>query len=456
MTTALTETEGSGESISPFWGWRGNRRPDPKFGQVFAGLGGFSVGWGVVIFAGDRYGNDQRLLGAFMCLAAVVAAIAAAKFIGDPFRAACAGLIIPTIYGFWGMLIFGEKGSDVDDMKLLFLLASLSYVGVYLAKPLRGRGVFLVLALIGIWMLGVIQVGDSAFSNLSSRSTVSEQTTASRKVAPAGQAVRIGGLVGGATAGTDYCNDPDYADLFPEECDPNYSGDDYTYDYSDDTGSSDDFSDVTSSNPFSAIGSAGSRFGNDVSWLTLIVGLGYLAIGFGLDRKRRTGFATPFIGTALFLVPLGAVLTSYDFTSLEDTSTARIGAQMLIAGAVLCAVGAMSVVTRRATTWLGAALAFSGASTWIIDAIRPESANEGGGTALLLGAIMIAVGFIGALLMKEGAEQPTNDGPDLQPAMVAASVSTTEILVTEVSATEQASDDSAATEPDAPSGDETN
>ena len=69
---------------------------------------------------------------------------------------------------------------------------------------------------------------------------------------------------------------------------------------------------------------------------------------------------------------------------------------------------------------------------------------------------MIAIGFIGALLMKEGAEQPTNDGPDLQPAMVAASVSTTEILVTEVSATEQASDDSAATEPDAPSGDETN
>lgn len=463
MTATLTESGGSGESVSPFWGWRGNRRPEPKFGQVFAGLGGFLVGFAVVIYAGEQFGKDRKLLGALMCAAAVVAAVFGAAFKKDPFRAACAGIIIPTVYGAWGMLIFSQDNTDVDDMKIVFLMASLTYLGLYLAPSLRGRAVFLVFALIGTWMLGVIQVGDNAFSGASGRSSRSAQHALSATPGPAGQSARMAKITGSSSSVPDYCTDSSYAEMYPEECDPTYtdstsdssyvddSGDptysdgsddssgvdssddsyDYSdpsdssndvYDYSDDSnsgsGSNDVFSNVTPSDPFSAFGSAASRFGNDVSWLTLLFGLAYLGAGFGLDRKRRTGFATPFIGTALFLVPLGAVLTSYDFSSLNDVSTARIGIQTLIAGSLLALVGASSVVTRRATTWLGAWVATGGLTTWIMDAIRPETANGNATTILIIGAIMIGAGFAGSILLKEGPEEPSKDGPDLQPALV--------------------------------------
>ncbi|MGB2758156.1 MAG: hypothetical protein WBD02_10915 [Acidimicrobiia bacterium] len=448
----MTEPNAPTEAVSPYWGWRGNRRPDPRFGPILNGFGGLAVGVGAVTFAGDQFGHDRKYLGAAMCFAALVAAVIGAKFLRDPFRAACAGLVVPTVYGGWAMLLFSADDTGVTEIKMTFLFASLTYFAIYFAPPLRGRGIFLAIALLGIWMLGVVQVGDNAFSKRSVGRVTQGSTV--RDHGPAGQAAKVGGLPDRRVPAV-ACDDPSYAETFPEECggsvtsssSPSYdpcdrasyadaypeecggsvtSSSSPSYDPCDRASYADAFPEVcggssggsgnlniTSSDPFDAVGRAGSDFGNNVSWLTLIFGGVYLLMGVMLDRKRRTGFATPFFGTALLLFPLGAALTSFDFDSRSGGSAARFGAQWIAAGVILCAVGAKSVVTRRATTWIGGFAAAVGSATWISDLIRPKTTNGAALTALIIGGVLMLIGFAGSILLKEGSEGPSPDGPDL-------------------------------------------
>ncbi len=467
--------------VSSFWGWRGSRRPDPKFSLAFAGLGGFAISVGIQIFASDQFGQDRKWLAVLISFAALAASFIGMKMLPDPFRAAAMGGSIIPVFMSWGYTFFLQDDADLDDLKIVLLLSIATYLFLYIAPQIRGRGAFLAAALVFIWIFGVIQVGDNAFGPLSSRTRTTFSNPSSSLYGPAAQSMRLGSA---PQAESDFCTTEFFSESYVEQyCnedgtfkddlfttdqnggtgsdssddsspytydDPqdssDFNSDDFgsdstdPYDYSDDSSdfsdNSDDiyrssFDDDSSMDPFTEVIGAGRDFGNNVSWMTLILGSLYVGLGAIFDRKARAGLATPFVGTGIVLFPLGATLTSFDFgarSSGDVTSAARLGVQWLIAGAILCAVGASSPITRRFSTWLGGIVATIGLSTWIIDLIRPDSSNQESLTSLLIGAVLVAIGFAGGMLLKEGNDGPSSDGVDLVPAGLGGGTGT---LVTE-------------------------
>ncbi len=424
MNESVDLSKASGEPVSPFWGWRGSRRPDPKFGQLLAGLGGFIIGYAGVMYFANHLAEDQHVLAALLCFLIAAAGVAIAVFLPDPFRSAGIGASIGPVWGGWFLLFMAADDAGVGSLKAAMGLAALTYLGLYLAPKLRGRGVFLAAVLVLVWQFGVVQLADNAFGALESSTSrfdaaSSSQTLDQRVGIPvvAELASYTTGSGGFDDEDTDICANEYLSEEFVEE----FCSEDGNYTY----GSDEDLYPLveeefrSSSNPFSEIARVGTDFGNDTSWFTLILGAGYLGAGTLLDRKRRTGIATPFIGTALVLFPLGASATSFDFTALAmdgaEPSAARFGAQWLIAGLILCLVGSTSIVTRRVTAWLGALIATGGLAIWIADIIRPDSFDQGVVTAILIGAVLIGLGFIGSMLLKEGPDTPSQDGPDLAP-----------------------------------------
>lgn len=115
--------------------------------------------------------------------------------------------------------------------------------------------------------------------------------------------------------------------------------------------------------------------------VSLVFGAGYLVGAFALDRSGLGGTATAFLGVGIAATSLGVVLAGV------GRDPAVVGGLLLTAGLLLAFIGA--VLTRRLSTWLGAAAATIGAALLLA---RPfEDSAEGAAIAVLAGVGVVVV-----------------------------------------------------------------
>ncbi len=122
---------------------------------------------------------------------------------------------------------------------------------------------------------------------------------------------------------------------------------------------------------------SGTSTATSASWMSLMIGAGYLAITWWLDTKNYRGAATAFAATGgiAFIVGVVGVLT-------ELGDGVFVSLLLILASAVLGYVGHRG--QRRFTTWTGAVGFFAGAFA-LATAIANNNARGVGAIALALG-----------------------------------------------------------------------
>lgn len=129
-----------------------------------------------------------------------------------------------------------------------------------------------------------------------------------------------------------------------------------------------------------------------VGILSLLVGVGYLVLVHGWDRRGRVGAATAVVPGGLLALAVGVAFLAAD---LEGAGT---GVLLLALGTAVAALGA--TLARRATTWLGAAGAAFGALL-VVGEIT-DDATPGGLLLILAGGGIVA----GAEALRRATEEP--------------------------------------------------
>ncbi len=126
-----------------------------------------------------------------------------------------------------------------------------------------------------------------------------------------------------------------------------------------------------------------------------------------LDRRGYHATATGTVVAGIISAFSGAALLGNDF---GDTGGPLM---VVVVGVLVCVVGSHGA--RRATTWLGAALASVGAVALVAVQWKPESVGSIGGVAILTGALLIGAAFIAAPIQRAVAKQKDGAPPPTLP-----------------------------------------
>ena len=169
----------------------------------------------------------------------------------------------------------------------------------------------------------------------------------------------IGTLIGDDSSASeiDQCNeylDEGDFDRFDEEC-------------------QDVYSDGSSILPPELVANTG-----DVGYTYLVGGAAFLGATWWLDRKRYPGAGTAFAASGVIASFLGTVLLVDDYGEYFGPVLTTV------VGFLVCLVGAHG--GRRATTWLGVALATIGVVALVVTAMKPES-DDGVAVAVILSGL---------------------------------------------------------------------
>jgi hypothetical protein len=162
-----------------------------------------------------------------------------------------------------------------------------------------------------------------------------------------------------------------------------------------------------------ATSSSGSRLGNDIGAgryvggqgaVFLVAAIALLGLVFVLDRKGYHGTATALIIPAL-------ISTGVGITDVVSKTGQTGGALLVIlAGVVLALVGGYG--ERRATTWLGAAVAGVGVIAFFVAVMKPDSASSLSTMLLISGAVLVLVPIVvEAVRRSRAAPQQPHFGP---------------------------------------------
>lgn len=116
-----------------------------------------------------------------------------------------------------------------------------------------------------------------------------------------------------------------------------------------------------------------------------------------LDRRGYHGAGTGAVVAGLLSALAGTA------TLLEDFGDTGGPVMVVVVGVLVCIVGSHGA--RRATTWLGAALASVGAVALVAVQWKPDSVGSVGGVAILTGVLLIAAGFIASPIQRAIAQQ---------------------------------------------------
>jgi hypothetical protein len=130
-------------------------------------------------------------------------------------------------------------------------------------------------------------------------------------------------------------------------------------------------------------GSDGFLLDKTPYYLSLLVGAGFLAVTWALDRRRQPSLATPFaaVGDAAALVGAGGVAVD-----LGDLGGSVL---VVVTGLTLGWVGHAG--GRRLTTWLGAGVAGGGVFGIVAEIVGNDASDRAGGSALVVaGAVLVA------------------------------------------------------------------
>ena len=115
-----------------------------------------------------------------------------------------------------------------------------------------------------------------------------------------------------------------------------------------------------------------------------LVGAGtFLGLTWLLDRRGYRGAATGLCAAGLASALVGTVLLANEF---GDTTGPLL---TLVVGLLICIVGSHG--ERRATTWLGAALAAVGLVALIGIRMEPNSTAASGGVGIISGLVLVAI-----------------------------------------------------------------
>jgi hypothetical protein len=328
-------------------GERTRRRAEPRTSIAIAGAGCALGILGVLIVAGDTglddSGGDFNQLPGIVLSALVVAAgffvLATARegamATGGTVAAA---LGVPPLMFF---LTFDENGFPPYSTEGILIVSTMVWLGAYLVGPGRGRPFFLGTGLIALW-LTLLQVTEKVFDVPFSPWSWF--------------------FFGSATL------EPTESQIDPT------TGDIITGDFSGDG--------------FNSGPSFHSPDPATIGMLSLGLGVAFLVCGRLLDKGGRHGAATPFAFAALPCLAIGVIALA------PDLEAAGSGLLMVAIGLALAYLGA--TVWRRATTWIGGAVAALGLAIFLGDMAGDSATTAGmlfiaGGIGLVFAGHAIAV-----------------------------------------------------------------
>ena len=295
---------------------------------------------GVLVLAGDtgideETGDFSQLPG--LLLSALVVAIG--YFVLSAVRRgplATAGTVAAAlgIPAFMFFVTFDENGFPPYNTEAILIVSTVAWLVTYSAGPAKGRPFFLGSGLIGLWFT-VLEITENVFDS------------------PFDAA---GFFVGGF----------------------------YVEDTFDSSG--------TAIDPETGeiIGTGTPTFDSPdpvtIGLLSLALGVAFLLVGRGLDRRGHHGTATPFTFAAIPCLAVGVIGLA------DDLEAAGSGVLLALIGLGLAYNGA--TIWRRATTWIGGAAMALGLALFLGD-MAGDSATTGG---MLFIAGGIAMVFLGHLL----------------------------------------------------------
>jgi hypothetical protein len=296
-------------------GWRAERRPVPGFAHVLGAAAGAFVVVAIVAFVVEVAGDDATAPGVGFSAALAIVALVAGFRAPGPLRSAAVTTLVLTIPILWFFVLAGDGSGGRDEIRGIYLLSLGCYLALYFASWTRGRAVFLAGALLFFATWITFEVADTA-----------------------GSIIPFQGEVSGTTSNTDI---------------PGFEPD---------TTALGDADDTTSSTAAAA----------------LVIGCGFLAAGFVLDRRKLTGVATPFLAVGAFEAIAGAAV-------LGGNESALLGGLLAMSvGALVGIIGAQGD-RRRGTTWIGVLAVFFGLVAVLAD-LAPDSAAGVGAIALAFAA----------------------------------------------------------------------
>lgn len=428
---------GSDDGGSPgYFGWRTRLRPMPSFTSALGAAGGLLAVIGVLALATDQSdivgsSDPSGTIGAAFCALVILAGLLAVFLGNEPVRAGAVTAIAIAVPAFWIFLL--AVGATSDPTTSIEILTLLSWAALYAVPPTKGRTLFLVATLALFWFFAVDQVD-------SSNNGVTFNARHTETVEGAGNAASTPFVPAGFDDDDpqNYGDDPFLDDLY-DECD---GGDDNACDdlylqsplgseYEEfgrscggvdpgsigglcaDSGSfgpdgSDPFNNDFDTEPvpfpeggdvvddFSSYGPSFYGVGTDdpdrgPGVVSMVIGLVYLGAAFGLDRKRLSGAATPFLVIGMFSTALGAVLVVSDVAWL---------AGLLIAATGTLGVWIAAPNRRRGSAWLGLAIVVTGILVFTIDIFSDSESVVGFG--LVTAALGLVITAVAAVLAAQG------------------------------------------------------
>ena len=301
-----------------------------------AGAGAFAV-FAMVALVIEVTSDDATVPGVLLSLALGAAAFVLGTRFGGPVRAASVTVLVLVIPLVWAFALAGNGESERGSIRGVYLLSVVTYLVFYTLIWTRGRAVLLGLALLLLfaWIVSEVEGGSVPF----------EKT-------------------------------------FQERTDTTFStGGDTTF--GDDNGVSfgDEGPDVTGAGIAS-----------------LVLGLGALAAGWTLDKRKKAGAATPFIAVGALFAIVGAAVLGFDESVIAG------GLMAAAAGAAVGLVGGLGD-HRRGSTWIGVLTIVGGLSAVIAD-LAGDSTLAFAGMAAVLAA---GLGFLALNLAPRLNEHPDGD-----------------------------------------------
>jgi hypothetical protein len=146
-------------------GWRAERRPTPWLHHAVAAGGGAVFALGVIVLAEEAVpdaSDDPALWSALICAASVALGfvLAARADLPGALPSAAVSLVAIGIAATAGFLFFPGV-QDFSDIRPFLLVTIGGWTVVWMIGPLRGRAVFLALALGTVWFWVIGEVSDA-------------------------------------------------------------------------------------------------------------------------------------------------------------------------------------------------------------------------------------------------------------------------------------------------------
>ena len=139
--------------------------------------------------------------------------------------------------------------------------------------------------------------------------------------------------------------------------------------------------------------------------IVYLVGAGtFLGLTWWLDRRRYRGAATGLCAAGLGSALVGTVLLANEF---GDTTGPLL---ILVVGLLICIVGTHG--ERRATTWLGAALAAIGIVSLVAVQMKPTSSSASGAVAIISGLVLVAFAALSTPIQTAFRKRQADDHTD--------------------------------------------